>query len=105
MTSIPTIPRGARDEGHKTLGFMLVFRGKKIEHGIELYKEGGLDRKSVKEYWLEESDKDLWRGHTKVAGKKLLYIHKEALRKVFVYTGGEGGEQVSDEMEECIGRI
>jgi hypothetical protein len=61
-------------KGFKTLGFMLVFNGKKIEHGIELYEKGGLDRKSVKEYGLEESDKDLWRGHTKVAGKKLLYI-------------------------------
>ncbi len=31
---------------------------------------------------MEESDKDLWRGRIKVAGKKLLYIHNEALRKV-----------------------
>jgi hypothetical protein len=68
---------------HITLGFTLVFNGKGIEHGIELYEKGGLDRKSVKEYGLEESEKDLWRGRTKVAGKKLLYIHKEALRKVF----------------------
>jgi len=67
----------------KALGFTLVFNGKDIEHGVELYEKGGLDRKSVKEYGLEESDKDLWRGRTKVAGKKLLYIHKEALRKVF----------------------
>jgi hypothetical protein len=70
-------------KGFKALGFTLVFNGKDIEHGIELYEKGGLDRKSVKEYGLEESDKDLWRGRTKVAGKKLLYIHKEALRQVF----------------------
>ena len=70
-------------KGFKALGFTLVFNGKDIEHGIELYEKGGLDRKSVKEYGLEESDKDLWRGRTKLAGKKLLYIHKEALRKVF----------------------
>jgi hypothetical protein len=70
-------------KGFKALGFTLVFNGKDIEHGIELYEKGGLDRKSVKDYGLEESDKDLWRGRTKVAGKKLLYIHNEALWQVF----------------------
>ena len=48
-----------------------------------MYEKGGLDGKSVREYGLEESEKDLWRGRTKVAGKKLLYIHKEALRQEF----------------------
>ena len=43
----------------KTLGFTLVFNGKDIEGGIELYETGGLDGKSVKEHGLEESDKDL----------------------------------------------
>jgi hypothetical protein len=142
-------------KGFKALGFTLVFNGKDIERGIELYDKGGLDGKSVKEYGLEESDKDLWRGRTKVAGKKLLYIHKEALRQVFGDTsihsyqdlwkvGGvveraarqadsiarssalqhlreslsvrkghaqesghadTGHQHMSDEMEECMGRI
>jgi hypothetical protein len=70
-------------KGFKQLGFTLEFNGKDIERGVELYEKSGLDRKSVKEYGLQESDKDLWRGRTKVAGKKLLYIHKEALRQVF----------------------
>ncbi len=39
---------------------------------IVLYEKGELNRKSVKEYGLEESEKDLWPGRTKVAGKKLL---------------------------------
>jgi hypothetical protein len=36
--------------GFKELGFTLVFNGKDIERGAELYEKGGLDRKSVKEY-------------------------------------------------------
>ena len=39
----------------KALGFTQVYNGKNIEHGIELYEKGGLDRKSVKKYRLEES--------------------------------------------------
>ena len=70
-------------KGFKALGFKLVFNDKDIELGVELYEKGDLDRKSVKEYGLEESDKDLWRGRTKVAGKKLLFFRREALRKVF----------------------
>jgi hypothetical protein len=139
----------------KALGFTLVFNGNDIERGVELYEKGGLDRKSVKEYGLEESDRDLWRGNIKVAGKKLLYFRREALRKVFCDTsihsyqdlwkvGGvveraarradsiarssalqhlweslsvrqgqaqesghadTGHQQMSAEMEECIGRI
>jgi hypothetical protein len=142
-------------KGFKALGFTLRYNSKDIEHGIEMYEKGGLDGKSVREYGLEESEKDLWRGRTKVAGKKLLYIHKEALRQVFgdtsIYSyqdlwkvGGvveraarradsiarssaleylreslsvrkgqaqesghadTGHQQMSDEMEECIGRI
>ena len=34
-------------KGFKVLGFKLVFNGKAIERGIELYEKGGLDRKSV----------------------------------------------------------
>jgi hypothetical protein len=31
----------------KALGFTLVFNGKDIERGVELYEKGDLDRKSV----------------------------------------------------------
>ena len=31
-----------------------------------------MDGKRVKEEGLEECEKDVWRGHTKVAGKQLL---------------------------------
>jgi hypothetical protein len=48
-----------------------------------LYEKGCLDHKSVKDYGLEESQMDLWREHTKVAGKKLLKFRTEALRQVF----------------------
>jgi hypothetical protein len=91
-------------KGLKAFGFTLVYNGKNIEHGIVVYEKGELNRKSVKEYGLEESEKDLWPERTKVAGKKLLYIHKEALRQVFAtrpctvtrtfgsaWRGGEGG--------------
>jgi hypothetical protein len=37
----------------------------------------------VKEEGLEECEKDMWRGQTKVAGKKLRYIRREALRQLF----------------------
>ena len=42
----------------KALGFKLVYTGKDIEHGIEMYDKGGLDGESVKEYGLEESLKE-----------------------------------------------
>ena len=43
-----------------------------------------MDGKRVKEEGLEECEKDVWRGgHTKVAGKTLLYIRREALRQLF----------------------
>ena len=42
-----------------------------------------MDGKRVKEEGLEECEKDVWRGQTKTAGKKLLYIRREALRQLF----------------------
>jgi hypothetical protein len=42
-------------KGFKALRFTQVCNGKNIEHCIELYEKGGLDRKSVKKYRLEES--------------------------------------------------
>ena len=42
-------------KGFKALGFTLVFNGKDIEQGIELYEKDGSDRMSVKEYGLERS--------------------------------------------------
>jgi hypothetical protein len=70
-------------KGFKALGFTLVYKGNDIEDGIELYEKGCLDHKSVKDYGLEESQMDLWREHTKVAGKKLLKFRTKALRQVF----------------------
>ncbi len=46
-----------------------------------------MDGKSVKEEGLEECEKDVWRGHTKVAGKKLLYIRREELEALWQLFG------------------
>ena len=98
--------KGRSEMSFKALGFTLVYSGKDIEHGIEMYEKGGLDGKSVKEYGLEESDKDLWRGRTKVAGKKATLAL--SVRKGQAQESGHadtGHQQMRDEMEECIGRI
>ncbi len=42
-----------------------------------------MDGKRVKEEGMEECEKDVCRGHTKAADKKLLYIRREALRQLF----------------------
>ena len=69
----------------KAMGFTVACacKGKDIEEGIAMYAQGGVDGKRVNEVGLEECEKDVWRGHTKVAGKKLLYIRREALRQLF----------------------
>ena len=77
-------PKGRAElQGFRELGFSLVYNGNDIERGIALYESSEIDGKRVLEYGLEESRYDLWRGHTKVAGKMLLMIHRAALREVF----------------------
>lgn len=70
-------------KGFRALGFTLAFRGNDIEKGVEMYERFELDGRGVWKYGLEEDWRDLWRGHTKIAGRKLLKIHAEALREVF----------------------
>ena len=70
-------------KGFRALGFTLAFRGNDIEKGIEMYERFELDGRGVWKYGLEEDWRDLWRGHTKIAGRKLLKIHTEALREMF----------------------
>ena len=44
-----------------------------------MYERLELDDRGVWKYGLEEDWRDMWRGHTKIAGRKLLKIHAEAL--------------------------
>jgi len=70
-------------KGFRALGVVLEFCGNDVEEGIRLYEASTINGNDVKKYGLEESDYDLWRGSTKVAGKKLLRIHTAALQHMF----------------------
>ena len=47
------------------------------------YESSALDRMQIQQHGLQESHVDLWRGQTKIAGKKLLMIHTKALQQIF----------------------
>ena len=69
----------AEMKGFKELGFALTYKGKDIQEGIELYEGSALERHRLHEYGLKESRYN----HPKIAGKKLVMIHTQALRLVF----------------------
>jgi hypothetical protein len=73
----------AEFKGFRALGFRLTYYRNDIERGIEMYESSALDGKDLAKYGLVESGCDLWRGAARVAGKKLLMMHVEALRHVF----------------------
>ena len=70
-------------KGFKALGIIPKYNGNDMEEGIRLYESSEIDGRRVKQYGLEESGHDLWRGDTKVAGKKLLMIRPAALQHMF----------------------
>ena len=77
-------PKGrAEMKGFRELGVRLTYNGNDIEHAITLYEKSALDRMQIQQHGLQESHVDLWRGHTKIAGKKLLMIHTKALQHLF----------------------
>ena len=65
----------------RELGIRLTYNGNDIEQAITLDENSALDRKQIQEHGLQESHVDLWRGKTKIAGKKLLMIHTAPLRR------------------------
>ena len=67
--------------GLKQLGFKIV----DIERGIEMYETSEMSNRDLKRYGLKESSYDLYKGKLKVAGKKALYIHDDAVQSI---TGG-----------------
>ena len=73
----------AEMRGFRELGISLTYNGNDIEHAITLYENSALDRMQIQQHGLQESHVDLWRGQTKIAGKKLLMIHTEALQHIF----------------------
>jgi hypothetical protein len=77
-------PKGEHElKGFKALGFALRFNGNDVEEGIRRYEAGTLDGSKVAAYGLKLSRFDLWRGQTKVAGKKLLMYRDDALQQIF----------------------
>jgi hypothetical protein len=70
-------------KGFRALGFRLTYYRNDVERGIEMYESSALEGKDLGKYGLVESGCDLWRGAARVAGKKLLMMHAEALRHVF----------------------
>ena len=73
----------AEMKGFRELGISLMYNGNDIEHAITLYENSALDRMQIQLHGLQESHFDLWRGQTKIAGKKLLMIHTKALQHIF----------------------
>ena len=73
----------AEMRGFRELGLSLTYNGNDIEHAITVYENSALDRMQIQQHGLQESQVDLWRGQTKIAGKKLLMIHTEALQHIF----------------------
>ena len=83
-TRMANNPKGQSElRGFKELGFDLKYNGKDILQGIKDYRFDKLDGRGVRSCGLEESALDLWEAKNKIAGKKLLMLHREALQQVF----------------------
>jgi len=65
--------------GLKELGFHRLLE---IERGIEMYERSGLSTRELREYGLEESAWDLYKGNMRVAGKKMLFISDRAVTSI-----------------------